>query len=230
LIAAIDDADSDVPYGEFFPSEDTLSCLLVLKKIIEKKGLFQILYVDKAGIFGGAKRSNFSQVKRALGELGIHVMFAHSAEAKGRIERLWGTLQDRLIPEMRLRKIRTYPAANNFLQQQFLPNHWAKKFKVQPAVLRSAYQAVSEEADLREIFCLKEHRTVARDHTVSWNGHTYRIENSPVGYSIYRQQIEIRTYPEDLSWCGFYAGKPIELILAPPIPRQVPADLLKPAA
>ncbi len=97
LIAAIDDADGDVAYGEFFPSEDTISCMVVLQKIIEKKGIFQILYVDRAGIFGGPKRCHFSQVKRALAELGIHIIFANSPEAKGRIERLWSTLQDRLI-------------------------------------------------------------------------------------------------------------------------------------
>lgn len=205
LIAAIDDADGDVPYGEFFPAEDTLSCLRVLRQIVEKKGLFQILYVDRAGIFGGQKRANFSQVKRALGELGIHVIFAQSPEAKGRIERLWGTLQDRLIPEMRLRKIRSYDNANCFLQEQFLPNEYAQRFKVTPENLASAYRPVPEGADLREVFCLKEFRTCARDHTFQWNGRTYLIE-SELKHSIYKQKIEIRTYP-DLTWRAFFAGK-----------------------
>src|SRR3989338_5347626 len=111
LIAAIDDASSEI-FGEFFPAEDTISCMTLLQKIIEKKGLFELLYVDRAGLFGGHKRMEFSQVKRALSELGIEIIYAHSPEAKGRVERLFQTLQDRLIPEMRLGNIRTYPKAN----------------------------------------------------------------------------------------------------------------------
>jgi transposase len=207
LIAAIDDADSDVPFGEFFASEDTISCMRVLQKIVEKKGLFQILYVDRAGIFGGPKRANFSQVKRALEELGIHILFANSAEAKGRIERLWDTLQDRLIPEMRLRQIRSFENANTFLQEQFLPGEYAEKFKVVPANLESAYKPLPHSIDLKEVFCLKEHRGVKRDHTFSWNNQIYRID-SPLKHSIYKQKLEIRTY-QDLSWRVFFAGQPI---------------------
>lgn len=209
LIAAIDDADSDVPFGEFFPAEDTISCLRVLQKIIEKRGIFQILYVDRAGIFGGPKRCNFSQVTRALKELGIHVIFANSPEAKGRIERLWDTLQDRLVPEMRIRKIRSYEAANSFLQEQFLPNEYATKFKVTPANLQTAYKPLPNGIDLNEIFCIKEYRQVNRDHTFSWEGALYRID-SPLKHSIYRQKLEIRTY-QDLSWKVLFAGKPIEV-------------------
>mgnify|MGYP001565932391 CR=1 FL=1 len=129
LIPAIDDADSDVPFGEFFPAEDTISCTRVLQRIIQKRGLFQILYVDRAGIFDGPKRSKFSQVKRALRELGIHILFAGSPEAKGRIERLWDTLQGRLVAEMRTHGILSYYTANHFLQEQFLPAEWAENLK-----------------------------------------------------------------------------------------------------
>lgn len=209
LIAAIDDADSDVPFGEFFSSEDTISCMRVLQKIIEKRGLFQILYVDRAGIFGGPKRAHFSQVKRALDELGIHIIFANSPEAKGRIERLWDTLQDRLIPEMRLRGIRSYDNANHFIQNVFLPGEYAEKFKVVPSDLTPGYKPLSPSIDLNEIFCLKEYRGVKRDHTFSWNNQIYRID-SYLKHSIYKQKVEIRTY-QDLNWKVFFAGKPIEV-------------------
>jgi hypothetical protein len=209
LIAAIDDADSDVPFGEFFPSEDTIACMRVLQKIVERRGLFQILYVDRAGIFGGPKRAHFSQVKRALRELGIHILFANSPEAKGRIERLWDTLQDRLVAEMRLRNILSYEAANHFLQEQFLPLEWAEKFKVVAANPQSAYRPLPPGIDLKEVFCIKDHRIVKRDHTLSWNNEIYRIE-SPLKYSIYKQKVEIRTY-QDLSWKAFFAGKEIAL-------------------
>jgi len=98
LIAIIDDASNDLS-AEFFPSESTISCLKLIKDLIVKKGVFKTLYVDRAGIFGGPKRCNFSQVQRACQELGIEIIYANSPQGKGRIERCFDTFQDRLIPE-----------------------------------------------------------------------------------------------------------------------------------
>lgn len=218
LIAAIDDADSDLAYAEFFPAEDTLSCLTVLQKIVERKGVFEILYVDRAGLFGGQKRTEFSQVKRALAELGTEIIYAQSPEAKGRVERLFQTLQDRMIPEMRLKGIRTYPAANQYLLHDYIPNEWQKKFMVKPRNSESAYKPIPNGVDLKEVFCLKHHRSVKRDHTVTFNAVLYRLL-SPVKHSIYGQQIEIRTY-QDLSWKAYYANQPIELELIEEIERK----------
>ena len=215
LISSIDDASNEVPFAEFFPSEDTISCLRVLQNVVAKNGIFQILYVDRAGWFGGTKRTDFAQVKRACEELGIHVIFAQSAEAKGRIERHFGTMQDRLIPEMRLRRIHSYQAANCFLQDQFLPNEYDKKFTVTPANLQTAYKPLPEGIDLNEIFCLKHYRIVKRDHTVGWQGKLYQII-SPVKYSIFKQQIEIRTY-QDLSFKMFFAGKELPVTRVDPL-------------
>jgi hypothetical protein len=99
FIAIIDDATSDI-HAEFFKSETTQGCLKVIRDFIHKNGLFRTLYVDRAGIFGGPKRCNFSQVQRACEELGIEIIFACSPQGKGRIERAFDTLQDRLIPEL----------------------------------------------------------------------------------------------------------------------------------
>lgn len=209
LIAAIDDATSDIPYAEFFLSEDTINCMTVLQRIIEKKGVPYALYVDEAGCLGGGKRAHFNQFKRAAEELGIRIIFASSPEAKGRIERAWDTIQDRLIPEMRLRKIHRMPAANDYLQNQFLPNYWKQKNTVLPKSRDSRYTPLHTSIGLREVLCLKEHRTVKRDHTLSWNGTIYELR-SPLKYSIYRQKIEIRTY-QDLTWRAFFADKPIHL-------------------
>jgi hypothetical protein len=107
----------------------------------------------------------------------LNVIFANSAEAKGRIERLWSTLQDRLIPEMRLRKIRSYQAANHFLQEQNLPNDYANKFTVVPENLQTAYKPLPKGIHLKEIFCLKIHRQVKRDHTFSWGHDIYQIDS-----------------------------------------------------
>ena len=209
LIAAIDDATSDIPYGEFFHSEDTINCMTVLQRIIEKAGIPYALYVDQAGCLGGGKRAHFNQFKRAAAELGIRIIFATSPEAKGRIERAWDTIQDRLIPEMRLRKIHRMPAANDYLQNQFLPNYWKKRNTVPPKSLESRYTPLHSSINLRETLCLKEYRTVNKDHTLSWKGTEYELR-SPLKYSIYRQKIEIRTY-QDLTWKAYFADRPIEL-------------------
>lgn len=209
LIGAIDDADSAVHFAEFFPSEDTISCMVVLQKIIEKMGLFQILYVDRAGIFGGPKRCEFSQVQRACKELNINVIFANSPEAKGRIERLWDTCQDRLVPEMRIRNITTYETANDYLQNQFLPNEYPGISMVVPENLVTAYKPLPTGIDLNEIFCLKSYRSCKRDHTFSLDNEIYRID-SDLKYSIYKQQIEIRNY-QNLTTKYFFAGKEISV-------------------
>ena len=80
LIAAIDDATSDIPYAEFFLSEDTINCMTVLQRIIEKKGIPYAIYVDEAGCFGGGKRTHFNQFKRACEELGIKIISATSPQ------------------------------------------------------------------------------------------------------------------------------------------------------
>jgi transposase len=197
LIAAIDDATSGIPYAEFFLSEDTINCMAILQKIIEKKGIPYAIYVDNAGCFGGGKRANFNQFKRACGELDIRIISASSPEAKGRIERTWDTIQDRIIPEMRVRQIHRMPAANDYLQNQFIPNYWTQKNTVVPRSLESRYKPIAPEINLREIFCLKEHRIVNRDHTLKWDGKLYQLD-SPLKHSIRGQEIELRTYQDRL--------------------------------
>ena len=120
LILLIDDANSEI-HGEFFESETTVGCMKVLKEFISKKGIFKTLYVDRAGIFGGPKRCHFSQVQRACEELGINIIFAHSPQGKGRVERAFNTLQDRLIPELRQQGIKTMSGVNSFLRKKFIP-------------------------------------------------------------------------------------------------------------
>jgi hypothetical protein len=209
LIAAIDDATSDIPYAEFFLSEDTLNCMTIIQRIIEKKGIPTAIYVDRAGWFGGMKRQEFSNFKRACEELGIRVIFASSPQAKGRIERAWDTFQDRIIPEMRLRNIHSMPAANYFLQREFIPNYWAKNNTVIARDLELKYRPVAEHLDLNEIFCMKEHRQVKSDHTISWDGVQYLVKTNLM-YGIYKQSIELRTY-QDLTSKAFFAGKEVQL-------------------
>ena len=168
LIAAIDDANSEL-HAEFFPSETALGCMKVVKDLIKKRGVFKTLYVDRAGIFSGPKRCHFSQVQRACKELGIEIIFANSAEGKGRIERSFNTLQDRLIPELRIKNITCMEAANGYLQKIFIPRYWNKKLTVKPESSTSEYNEVPSHISLDEIFVIKEYRKTRNDHTFSYN-------------------------------------------------------------
>ncbi|MGR5543817.1 ISNCY family transposase [Vibrio sp. PNB22_2_2] len=190
LIAMIDDATSDV-HAEFFPSETTEGCLKVMKDYIEKKGLFKTLYVDRAGIFGGAKRCHFSQMQRACEELGIEIIFANSPQGKGRIERAFDTFQDRLVPELRLAGITEMAQANDYLQNTFIPDYWATTLKVNAKQIRSEHTPVPKHIDLDAVCIQKEYRKIRRDHTFSYNNSMYQI-TSPLRYSIVSQQVELR--------------------------------------
>lgn len=187
IMAAVDDATSEILFAKFYKSENTSDCLDFFKELINIHGSFKSLYVDKAGVYGGVKRSGFSQVERALGELGTHVIYAHSPQAKGRIERLFNTLQDRLIPEMRINKVINMKAANDYLKDYIVDHN--KRYAVQ------AHSSVSEfkkvDKNLEEVFCIKELRQVASDHTISYKGARYLI-GERFKYSIKNQSIEIR--------------------------------------
>lgn len=228
LIAAIDDATSEIPYAEFFPSESTPSSMKVMKNIIEKKGIPYAVYVDKAGCFGGHKRKGFNQFKRACKEVGIRVLFASSAEAKGRIERAWDTFQDRLVPELRIYGITKMDKANVYLAKKFLPNYWDRKCRVEPRNPESKYRPVPKHIDLKEVFCLKYRRRVNGDHTVQWRAKTYQLI-WPRERSIRGHQIEFRVYP-DGSWNAFHADDPLALnpVMKPVRTAPVPSQIERP--
>jgi len=210
LIVVIDDATGEIASAEFFKGETTFGCLKVLKNLVKKKGAFNILYVDKAGVFGGVKRTGFSQVERALGELGTQVIYANSPQAKGRVERLFETLQDRLIPEMRIAGVRTFRQANKFLQQVYLPQLHNPKFSCDPESPISAYRPQSLHQDLDSIFCVKEYRKVGKDHTISFEGTKYMLSNK-FEFSIASQRIEIRI-ADTGKWYAQYGEQKIDLI------------------
>ncbi len=208
LIALIDDATSEV-HAEFFDAETTLGCLKVLRDYIKRKGSFKALYVDRAGIFGGPKRCNFSQVKRACEELGIEIIFANYAQGKGRIERSFDTFQGRLVPELRLKRIKKMSTANEYLQECFIPEFWGKKIEVMSRNDESEYMPVPKHIDLDSVFVVKEYRKIRNDHTFSYGNKFYLIE-SPLRQSIAKQKIEIRSTHED-GFTAFFAGRELSV-------------------
>jgi transposase len=117
LLGGIDDATGEVLWLEFFPAEDTFSCLKVMRSITAKYGIPEAYYLDQAAHFGKRDADqDTTQIGRALKELGVNLILASTPQAKGRIERLWGTLQDRLVAELRLNGINRIPRANEFIE------------------------------------------------------------------------------------------------------------------
>lgn len=201
LVILIEDATSEILYGEFSPTETTFACMNVAKKVIKDHGAFQVLYVDKAGIFGknvtnnfgAVKREGFSSLKMCLEKFGIQIVFAHSPEAKGRVERAFKTLQDRLVPEMRSAGIRTFKQANEFFNNVFLPEH-TKRFAVLSAEVENAFIPVLPSVNLDEQFYMLETRVIKSDHTFSFKNKIYDIVHKNQFYS--GKEIEIRIYPQ----------------------------------
>ncbi len=208
LMAAIDDATGEV-FAKFYEGETSWACMDFLKELVNKKGVPKFIYTDKAGVYGGIKREHFSQVERALGELGSHVIYAQSPEGKGRVERLFRTLQDRLVAELRLEGIGSMTGANQYLKNVYLPQYNIK-FMVKAENHVSAFKAAPAEADLDEVFCMKEHRIVGRDHTVSIKGEKWLIVDD-LKYSIAKARIELR-FNKWGDWQSYFANKPIKLV------------------
>lgn len=209
LIAGIDDATSDVPYGEFFPTESLEGYIRVLRGVIERRGVPRVLYVDRASWLGGISDEESSQFERMCAELGTRVIHAHSAEAKGRVERLWGTLQDRLVSEFRLEGIDSIEKATNYLNSTFLPNTWTPKFTVKAQSPGLLYRPRPVDKDLDQVFCLKLERKIRKDHTVLFGNEVYAI-TAQLAHSLARRQAEIRIY-SDGQIRGYWGGQDLEL-------------------
>lgn len=182
LISLIDDATSELCHAEFFHGETTWNCLAALRSVIEKYGIPWAIYTDKAGWAGlGGKRDNFTQFVRVCAELGIKMIKASSPEAKGRIERSYQTIQDRLVPEMRLLNIKSMIGANQYLQQHFIPKYWDKRIVVEARRPENRFRPLDKNINLDEIFCFKYERSVRRDQTFFWANDLYKITSKEQG-------------------------------------------------
>jgi len=192
LTLAMDDATGKILAAKFTPTETTIAAMDVVESIIKKHGSFQMLYSDKAGIYGGGKRDGYSNMNRALSELDILSIQANTPQAKGRVERAFRTLQSRLIVELRLREIETLEEANSYLENEYI-EIFNKKFSVIPGCKYPAYKKVDESIDLNEVFCLKNNRVIQSGEIVSYEGYKYLIKTKTL-CSMQKQMVEVRSY------------------------------------
>ena len=209
LIAGIDDATSDVPFGEFFPTETLEGYMQVLRGVIKQRGVPRVIYVDRASWLGGLSNEETSQFERMCRELGSRVIHAHSAEAKGRVERLWGTLQDRLCSEFRLVHVDSLSKATAYFNETFLPESWAVNFTVKAESAGQLYLPALRAEELDQIFCLKLERKIRKDHTLLFGNELYAI-TAQLTHSLARSHAEIRIYSNG-QIKGFWGGQDLEL-------------------
>jgi len=178
LIVFIDDATSEMPIGRFVEAETTKNYMKLTKEYIEKKGLPQGIYSDKHSIFRqnqkeGYLKGDLTQYGTALKELGIDLICAHSPQAKGRVERSFGTHQDRLVKEMRLAGIITLEEANKFLKV-YLKKH-NQKFGVRPYDEENGHE--ENRIDLERVFTIKEKRTLSKGLSFQYKNTFYQLKD-----------------------------------------------------
>ncbi len=196
LMGYIDDATNRF-YGRFYDYEGVYPAMDSFERYIRLYGFPQSLYSDKHSTYKTTREpsldellrgeSAVTQFVRASRELEVRVIHAHSPQAKGRIERVFGTLQDRLVKEMRLARISTKDQANQFLEE-FLPRHNERFSKVAKKE-KDLHRPLPKGIDLREIFCIKAIRTITNDYIVKWGGRKLRIERP--SRAMRRQKVQV---------------------------------------
>lgn len=242
LIGAIDDATSRVVGLVFRPSEDQVGYILLLRTLAQTYGLPMSIYHDRHTILRSPKQATLdeqlagqtplSQVQRILLELGVEAIPAYSPQAKGRIERLWGTLQDRLTKELRFAGITTLQQANAFLPG-FLTRHNARF--AQPAQdPESAWVPLPADLDPDYYFATAETRKVSSDHCISFAGQHLQLCLAAGQTSLAEQTVSVRVNPE--GEVRVYVGRqrvPHQPLAArparPPEAAKEPAWTMRPA-
>jgi transposase len=230
LIGSIDDATGDVVHLHFWPSECQAGYILMAREITQTYGIPVSFYHDRHTILVSPKqptiddelagREPMSQWQAMLAQLGAEPIKAMTPQAKGRIERLWRTLQDRLVKEMRLAGVSTIEQANAFLPD-FLQRYNAR-FGIPAREEQTAWVSASD-LDLPYYFAAKEERTVKADHTVAWHGATLQIQRKRGDRSLADTRVIVHTTPEGERF--LYAGKR-RLTYKPvkaPTPKTAPA-------
>ncbi len=214
LVGMIDDANNQVPGALFREEEDAAGYFLVLEQVCRSKGIPQSIYADQHTIFQSPSQPSVeqelygqlprSQFGRLVDELGIQLIAARSPQAKGRIERLWGTLQDRLVKELRKAGANDLQSANRVLAA-YLPKFNAR-FQIEAAQPGSAYLPWPADRDPAHYFCFKYTRTVTNDNTIPFNNYRLQIPPGPDRKSYAKAKVELH-HAMDGSLAVFYHGQ-----------------------
>jgi transposase len=199
LIVVLDDATNEVYYAWFVPEEGTLSMMAGMKAVIEQHGLFCALYTDKASHFTTTRTGRSphrpqesagpTQIERALKQLGIELIPAHSPQARGRMERLWETWQGRLPQELRLAGITTAEAANAFLQHTWIPFH-NRTWTVPPTSDGTAFVPYTGD-QLDRIFAWEHERSVANDNCIEFRNARWQIPPAAWRYTFAKCRVKV---------------------------------------
>ena len=226
LVGGIDDATGKVPGAVFRDQEDAQGYVLMLEEVVRTAGCPLAVYHDRHSIFEYSSKGRRTMAERLTGkrdptqfgrllaELDIHSVSAQTPQAKGRVERLWGTFQDRLVAELRLAGVSTLEGANRLLHD-FLPRY-NQRFAVAPAVPGVAYRPLSQPID--EVFCFKYERTVGADNVVALGEHRVQLlpGRNRISYAKARVEVHERM---DGSLAVYYQG---EQIASQPAPAEAP--------
>jgi transposase len=227
LIGAIDDATGEVVYAHLQPTETTAGYIRMLRAITFSHGIPLALYHDKHSIFKVAEqqmtldeelagKTPQTQLGRILEELGINSIAANSPQAKGRVERLWGTFQDRLVSELRLTGASNESEANQVLKE-FLPDY-NRRFTVQAREAGSAYRQPSPDFKPDQVFCYKYTRVVGIDNVIQFGKQRIQILPSSHRQSYARCRVEVQVRLDD-TLAIYYEG---QLLKIKPAPLEAP--------
>jgi transposase len=202
LIVTMDDATNAIYSAFLVEEEGTTSTFRALLEVFTAKGLPASLYTDRGSHYfftpkvgEAVDKERLTQVGRALNRLGIEHIAAYSPEARGRSERMFGTLQDRLPKELKLAGIGDIESANRYIRDVFLHAHNAR-FARAPQIAESGFVPVADARVLPDVLCIEHERIVARDNTVTYDGRRLQLPESPLRPHYVKAKVKVREYPD----------------------------------
>lgn len=191
LMVLVDDATSTT-YARFYPAETTEAAFDVFGRWVKRRGVPRSVYVDRHGIYRDEDHPEKpTQFGRAMKELSVELIRAHSPQAKGRVERMNGTLQDRLVKEMRLRNIRSIEQGNAFLESRFL-GELNNRYAVKATRGQDLHRPVDPGLVLEEVLCVAEGRVVGLDWCVRWRNRWLQIDACHAGLNLAGRKVAVK--------------------------------------
>jgi len=238
LLKMIDDATNRLMMARFVPREDGASCRQLIVDYLRTHGRPVALYADKAGQYGQKTRAytplvpledrdpaaTESIIRRALEALNIQLILANSPQAKGRVERDFGTSQDRLVKELRVAGISSLEAGNAFLEEVFVP-FWNQRFAVAPAVAKDFHRRLPKIANLERLFAETCTRSVGQDFTFRWQNRRYQIQKHQARGPRPRAKITVEQYL-DGSTHFWFNNRRLDVVLAAELTKAPPRPKL----